>query len=98
MTSCSAASFASRAALTCVAAEHSAQQRLEASPARQAQLVGPDGEVLLEGLSTRVPGGPEAGLQLRIEAAGNDAFNVRVAQGLKTEIWGDAAGVTVGAL
>ncbi len=62
-----------------VAAEHSAQQRLEASPARQAQLVGPDGEVLLEGLSTRVPGGPEAGLQLRIEAEDGRAWLLRLA-------------------
>ncbi len=61
-----------------VTAEHNAQ-RLEAPPARELQLLGPGGEVLLQGPSTRVPGEPGAGLQLRIDAADGQAYELRLA-------------------
>ncbi len=62
-----------------VAAEHSAQQRLDAPPARELQLIAPDGQVLLQGQSTRVPGEPEAGLQLRIDAQDGQTWQLRLA-------------------
>ncbi|UHJ66528.1 ATP-binding protein [Melaminivora jejuensis] len=61
-----------------VAAEHNAQ-RLEAQPGRELQLLAPDGRVLLQGLSTRVTGEPEAGLQLRIEAEDGQSYRLRLA-------------------
>jgi alpha-glucosidase (family GH31 glycosyl hydrolase) len=36
--------------------------------------------------------------QLHIDAAGGDAFTVRVMPGLKTELWGDATDIAVASL
>ena len=60
-----------------VSAEQNAQ-RLEAQPPRELQLLAPDGRVLLQGQSTRVPGNPEDGLQMRIDAQDGQAYRLRL--------------------
>lgn len=52
---------------------------LAAPPAREIQLLDAQGQVLLQGMGTREPGGPETGITYRIEAPDGQAYTLRMA-------------------
>ncbi|GAB1385221.1 hypothetical protein MASR1M59_03690 [Melaminivora sp.] len=60
-----------------LAAEHNSQ-RLEAPPGRELQLSRADGSLLLQGQANRLPGEPEAGLQLRVQASDGQTYYLRL--------------------
>ncbi|AVP56647.1 ATP-binding protein [Pulveribacter suum] len=60
-----------------VAAEHNAQS-LASQPPRELQLLSPTGQVLLQGLATRVPVEPDTGLQLDVQAEDGQGYSLRL--------------------
>ncbi len=61
-----------------VAAEHTAQTAAAPPPPRELELIAPDGRVVLKGLSMRLPGNPEEGVDYRVEAETGETYSMRM--------------------
>ena len=60
-----------------VAAEHNAQT-VTAPPPRELELIDPQGRPVLKGLSTRLPGNPDDGVDYRVETEAGEVYSMRM--------------------